>query len=197
MMAGFIDAIAFLYLGGYFVSFMSGNTTQMAATAAGQQWASAGKAAGLIGLFVVGVTIGSLVGRVGRGDGRLAILCTASALVFAAGLIHALADGVAPLLVTALATGVINAVLQRVSEVKVGITFVTGILVRVGQQLADALCGGPRWLWLRDLRLWAALPLGGATGALVYQQLQLSALWVAAGVLLAITGLAWLSESRG
>jgi len=28
ILAGYIDGIAFVYLGGYFVSFMSGNTTQ-------------------------------------------------------------------------------------------------------------------------------------------------------------------------
>ena len=31
LLAGFVDALGFMHLGGYFVSFMSGNSTQMAA----------------------------------------------------------------------------------------------------------------------------------------------------------------------
>ena len=60
---GFIDALGFLYLGGFFLSFMSGNTTRMTAAAAEGAWPVAGKAAGVMALFLVGVMIGALISR--------------------------------------------------------------------------------------------------------------------------------------
>src|SRR5689334_11424450 len=45
-----------------------------------------------------------------------------------------------------------------------GLTYVTGALVKVGQLLAAAMTGGERWGWLPNLLLWAAL----VAGALAY-----------------------------
>jgi len=59
-LAGYVDATGFLMLGGFFVSFMSGNTTRLAVGIA-RGSSEAAMAAGLIGLFVVGVIAGSLV----------------------------------------------------------------------------------------------------------------------------------------
>jgi len=60
-LAGFVDALAFLKLGGFFVSFMSGNSTRLGVGLA--QWSTnAGIAGGLIATFVVGVFFGSLAG---------------------------------------------------------------------------------------------------------------------------------------
>ena len=56
--AGYVDAVGFLDLGGFFVSFMSGNTTRMAAETTTSHIAGAGKALGLIGLFFVGTVAG-------------------------------------------------------------------------------------------------------------------------------------------
>nr|WP_295670961.1 DUF1275 family protein [Sphingomonas sp.] len=47
-MAGYVDAVGFLATGGYFVSFMSGNSTRLAVGIA-QGAASAAITAGLIG----------------------------------------------------------------------------------------------------------------------------------------------------
>ena len=56
-LAGFVDAVAFLHLGGYFVSFMTGNTTRLGASIAeanARMWLPAL----LIVLFVSGVVAG-------------------------------------------------------------------------------------------------------------------------------------------
>ncbi len=37
-LAGFVDGIGFLHLGGLFVSFMSGNSTRMSVSLAEAQW---------------------------------------------------------------------------------------------------------------------------------------------------------------
>jgi uncharacterized membrane protein YoaK (UPF0700 family) len=47
-----VDVIGYLHLGGLFVSFMSGNSTQFAAAAGQGNWAQAGPIIRLIVLFV-------------------------------------------------------------------------------------------------------------------------------------------------
>jgi uncharacterized membrane protein YoaK (UPF0700 family) len=68
-LAGYVDAIGFLRLGGLFVSFMSGNSTRMGVSLAEGQWWHAATSLGLIALFVVGAAAGSLI-VLGRGANR-------------------------------------------------------------------------------------------------------------------------------
>jgi uncharacterized membrane protein YoaK (UPF0700 family) len=180
-LAGFVDALAFVHLGGFFVSFMSGNSTRLGVGLAGGS-RNAGIAAGLIGLFVIGVVLGSLVGRRARRHRRamvlgfvaivLAIAATASTAGFMQGAIAAMA----------IAMGAENAVFERDGETQIGLTYMTGTLVKIGQRLADALLGGARWAWAPYLRLWAGLVGGAVAGAALYPRLGLDALWLAAGV---------------
>src|SRR3982074_2234511 len=51
-LAGYVDAIGFLHLGGLFVSFMSGNSTRRRVSLAEQHWSNAAEALGLIVLLV-------------------------------------------------------------------------------------------------------------------------------------------------
>jgi uncharacterized membrane protein YoaK (UPF0700 family) len=61
MLAGYVDGIGFLHLGGLFVSFMSGNSTRLGVSLAESDWQQAASALGLIALFVAGAAAGSLV----------------------------------------------------------------------------------------------------------------------------------------
>ena len=51
-LAGYVDGIGFLHLGGLFVSFMSGNSTRMGVSLAEGDWQNAAAALGLVALFV-------------------------------------------------------------------------------------------------------------------------------------------------
>ena len=53
-LAGYVDGIGFIHLGGLFVSFMSGNSTRMGVSLADGHWQDAAQALGLIALFVTG-----------------------------------------------------------------------------------------------------------------------------------------------
>src|ERR1700740_842479 len=68
-LAGYVDAIGFLHLGGLYVSFMSGNSTRMGVSLAEGQWSGAGEWPALIALFVLGAAAGSLI-VLGRGVHR-------------------------------------------------------------------------------------------------------------------------------
>jgi uncharacterized membrane protein YoaK (UPF0700 family) len=72
-----------------------------------------------------------------------------------------------------------------------GLTYMTGTLVKVGQLAAAALTGGRRWAWLPNLLLWAALVAGAVCGARAYRWINLAALWFAAGLALALSGVAF------
>jgi uncharacterized membrane protein YoaK (UPF0700 family) len=52
--------------------------------------------------------------------------------------------------------------------------------------LRFAISGGPRWGWLPNLLLWAALVAGAVVGALAYGRFNLGAIWIAALVALAL-----------
>src|SRR6202521_5637443 len=89
-LAGYVDAIGFLHLGGLFVSFMSGNSTRMGVSLAEGHWLSAIEALGLIALFVAGAAAGSLI-VLGRGVNRQPwVLLAEAALLAASALAYAL-----------------------------------------------------------------------------------------------------------
>src|SRR3546814_5922632 len=62
LVAGWADAVGFLQLGGFFVSFMSGNSTRLGVGVGSGFWREAGLAAGLMATFVGGVAFGNLIG---------------------------------------------------------------------------------------------------------------------------------------
>lgn len=162
-LAGLVDATGFVVAGGYFTSFMSGNTTRMGVELVHSPPLALAPLA-LIAAFLAGVTGGAVVGRrfAGRHKrvllGLVALLLTAGAGLLAAGL------PVPFLGLAAMAMGLANNVFVRDGEVTVGVTYMTGALVRFGQGIAGKLAGAP----LESTRgygfLWSALALGAAAG---------------------------------
>jgi uncharacterized membrane protein YoaK (UPF0700 family) len=195
-LAGYVDGIGFLHLGGLFVSFMSGNSTRMGVSLAEGQWWSAAQAFGLIALFVIGAAAGSLI-VLGRGANRQPWLLLAEALLLAAAaLCYAFGLSNVAIAAIVLAMGLENAVFQIHGGAGLGLTYVTGALVKVGQLVAAALTGGARWAWAANLLLWAALVTGSLCGALAYHWINLAAIWFAAAAALALSAIVFLT-ARG
>ncbi|MHA6721830.1 YoaK family protein [Sphingomonas sp. RS2018] len=179
-LAGYVDAIGFLSLGGFFVSFMSGNSTRLGVGLA-QGSAAAAVAAGLIGVFLLGVIAGSVTGHVAGRHRRSAVLALVTALLtLAAGLAY-VGSPHAAIVAAGLAMGAENAIFERDGEVQIGLTYMTGTLVKLGQRITAALLGGDRMAWVPYLLLWLGLVAGGLAGALAYPHLGLIGLWIAAG----------------
>lgn len=188
-LAGYVDGIGYLQLGGLFVSFMSGNSTRMGVAIAHGHWETAADALGLIALFVVGAAAGSLI-VLGHGAHRQPFVLLAEALLLAAaGLAYASGQPSLAVAAIVLAMGLENAVFQIHGGAGLGLTYVTGALVKVGQLLAKALTGGARWAWTPNFMLWAALVAGSALGALVYAWINLAAIWFAAAAALILSGI--------
>lgn len=177
-LAGFADAVGFLGMGGFFVSFMSGNSTRMGVGVASEA-AAAAIAGALVAAFLVGVVLGSLVSR-GTARWRMPAVLAVVAVALALGALL-FRPGAAPgsFLLVAMAMGALNIAFQREGEVAFGLTYMTGTLVRIGQRLADMFSGGPRWGWLPWAILWAGLVAGGVLGALAWLRFDIGALWIA------------------
>jgi uncharacterized membrane protein YoaK (UPF0700 family) len=179
-LAGFVDVTGFLELRGFFVAFMSGNTTRLAVGLA-QGAEAALIAGGIIVTFVLGVIAGTLAGHFASEYRAAATLALVSVLLaFAAGF-GAVGFEVAAITAMALAMGVENAVLVQGGEVQLGLTYITGTLVKMGQRLAAAILGGDRLAWWPYFLLWFGLACGSVAGALVYPYMGLNSLWLAAG----------------
>ena len=97
-LAGYVDALGFLRIGGLFVAFMSGNSTQLAVELAdGGGWRT--MTAGLLLAFVAGVMAATVVAeRLGSWAPPATILLTAALLAWAALL---MVDGVGAILLAA------------------------------------------------------------------------------------------------
>jgi uncharacterized membrane protein YoaK (UPF0700 family) len=188
-LAGYVDGIGFLDLGGMFVSFMSGNSTRMGVSVAAGDWLKAAEALGLIALFVIGAAAGSLI-VLGRGANRQPVLLLVeAALLGAAALGSALKLPQFAIAAMVLAMGLENACFQIEGGGGLGLTYVTGALVKVGQGVAAALTGGPRFGWMPNLLLWASLVAGSVLGALAYHWIHLAAVWFAAAAALTLSAL--------
>jgi uncharacterized membrane protein YoaK (UPF0700 family) len=195
-LAGYVDGIGFLHLGGLFVSFMSGNSTRMGVSLAQGNWLNAAEALGLIGLFVTGAAAGSLI-VLGRGTHRQSWVLLAEALLLAAAaLCYTLGFSNVAIAAIVLAMGLENAVFQIDGGAGLGLTYVTGALVKVGQLAAAALTGGARWGWTANLLLWAALVGGSVCGALAYHWVNLAAIWFAAAAALALSAVVAVTAHR-
>ena len=180
-LAGYTDALGFLSLGGFFVSFMSGNSTRLAVGLA-QGSRPAAVAGALIGLFVLGVFLGSLLGEWAGERRRRYILGTVAFLLFAAASCHALGIDRGAFAAMVLAMAVENTLFERNGEVSIGVTYMTGTLVKLGQALAKAVKGREVHSWVPYLLLWLGLVAGAVLGALVYPFIGLTGLWPAAAV---------------
>ncbi|WP_210359189.1 MULTISPECIES: YoaK family protein [Sphingomonas] len=180
-LAGYVDAVGFLALGGFFVSFMSGNSTQLGIGLASQTHAAA-IAGGLVATFVLGVTGGSVVAEAAGARRAPAVLVLVALLLATAAVVEGRAGGIAAAFVLAVAMGAENAIFAHEGEVTVGLTYMTGTLVRLGQRIAALVRGEDAWGWLPHLALWTALTAGAAAGAAARRWCGADAIWLAAAV---------------
>ena len=180
--AGFVDAVGWLTSGGLFVSFMSGNTTKLGIGIAGQL-DNAVLAVGLLSCFVAGVVLGSLAGRAAPGRQQAVVMWLVTAMMTAAAGLQQLGLLQPAVLVLAATMGALNTVFAENGEVKFGLTYMTGALVRVGKRLAGAIRGGDPWGWVSSFSLFMGMLTGAVLGALCHALTGAQALWGAVAAL--------------
>lgn len=166
-LAGQVDATGFVVAGGYFTSFMSGNTTRLGVDLVAQP-ALALVPLAIIACFVGGVVAGAAVAARWQGRHKRVLLAAITVLLALAS--AALANGSAAgfLALAAAAMGAANNVFSRDGEVTVGVTYMTGALVRFGQGVAARLSGRPAQAMRGYGTLWCALAAGATAGAALH-----------------------------
>jgi uncharacterized membrane protein YoaK (UPF0700 family) len=189
-LAGFVDALAFTSLGGFFASFMSGNSTRLGVSVGTGAWGNALVAGALVLSFISGVILASVIVRAQPARDKPMVMGAVTVLLTLAAIVAMLSPGPIVLLLLAAAMGTENGVFTRDGEVTIGVTYLTGSLVKLGQKLAGALMGdADRWAWVPYLMLWLGFVAGVILGTGANAAWGWTALWLAAGASAALTGL--------
>lgn len=196
--AGFVDALAFIELGGYFASFMSGNTTQLGLALSGPDSKTLTLLRGhslfmplyLIGLFFCGAFTASFMSaHEQRWYSARVMLMVIFLLAGVIVLAQMPGQSTIPVMLLAVAMGAQNAVFKMHGAARLGTTFVTGTIFNAASDLANGLRGlVPRHRWLQHVYVWLSLVMGAASGAVLYHFFGLSALALPLLVLLVMFG---------
>ncbi|HEY0181570.1 MAG TPA: YoaK family protein [Rhodopila sp.] len=204
-LAGWVDAAGLAGSGGLFLSFMSGNTTDLAASLVHQEWPKAALIGAVIALFVAGVAAGELLEPLGGRFGPSLVLGVEAAALACGAALHWPGLVVPPSMVPyvpcplVFAMGLQNATMHRAGGIGIGLTYVTGTLVQIGRALADIVGrkgGGDRVVAYGAV--WLSLAFGSGCGVLALSLSPLAALSAAAGVaLLLAVGLAVRGGAQG
>ena len=173
VLAGMTDAIGLLALGD-FVSFMSGNTTRLAVAISEADAGMVLRLSGAVLGFVAGNALGVMLARGCQRRAWPVLVVVAGLLAFAAA--WPWPATFPALLAATVAMGMINAVVEQVNGLPIGLTYVTGALSRFGRGLGRWLLGERRNGWRVQLVPWAGMLLGAALGAWLQKHLGLQAL---------------------
>ena len=172
-LAGMVDVIGYLHLNGLFVSYMSGNSTQLAAALGQGNLAAAAIITKLVVLFVLGAAAGQVLAGF-TGEWHMSwVLAAVAILLTIAGLSTTAPE---PMV---FAMGALNASMHRAGNVPVSLTFVTGVLVRFGQGLGDFLTRRSRDLkWLAQAVPWLGVIAGAIIGSAAFMRIGEAVIWV-------------------
>ncbi|NMX93271.1 DUF1275 domain-containing protein [Pseudomonas sp. WS 5086] len=192
VLAGMTDAIGFM-ASGDFVSFMSGNTTRLAVAISEGDLGLTGRLTLLVATFILGNALGVIISRVSKRHALPLLLCIATLLCGAAA--WPMAEQLPAVLAAIIAMGMLNAAVEQVNGLPVGLTYVTGALSRFGRGLGRWMLGERRNGWRVQLIPWAGMFVGAVIGALLEHQLGIKALLVS-GLLSALLGLVSLKIPR-
>lgn len=185
VLAGMTDAIGFMATGD-FVSFMSGNTTRLAVAISDADSVLTLRLLLLVATFIAGNALGIVVSRFGGRRALPLLLCIAMLLCLAAAWPF---DYQLPALLAAIiAMGMLNAAVEEVNGLPVGLTYVTGALSRFGRGLGRWMLGERRNGWRVQLIPWTGMFAGAVLGAVLEHHFGLKALF-ASGLLSAVLGL--------
>ena len=192
VLAGMTDAIGFM-ASGDFVSFMSGNTTRLAVAISDGDIGLTLRLLVLVATFIAGNALGVIVARFGGRRALPLLLCIATLLCAAAAWPF---DTQLPALMAAIiAMGMLNASVEEVNGLPVGLTYVTGALSRFGRGLGRWMLGERRSGWRVQLVPWSGMFIGAILGAVLEHHFGLKAM-LASGVLAAMLGVLSLAIPR-
>ncbi|WP_019172542.1 YoaK family protein [Pseudaminobacter salicylatoxidans] len=179
-LAGFIDAVGFIELGGFFASFMSGASISVGVNASTMHTDAMYHALLLVTIFVVAATASSVISGMIRPWGIPAAIalegtCLSGALL----MIESNWPSSISIMPVVAAMGVQNTALQPIHGVRLGVTFMTGTLVSLSQALGGSVTGNARpWSWTPHALIWCLFVAGAAAGAMFHKEYGFAAIAV-------------------
>jgi uncharacterized membrane protein YoaK (UPF0700 family) len=198
--AGFVDAVGFVTLKGLFTAHMSGNTAQLGVFLGGGSLDAALPLAVAPLVFVLGIAGGTAVVELAPRRAAAAVVATEAALVatymtYGRGVVahesvadHSLGGFYVLATLAIVAMALQTTALTEVSGRTVRTTYVTGVLTNMAQEGVRLLVrrGGeaPRALLLASI--WFSYVAGATLGAFSLHRLDLWALAIPLGVLVAV-----------
>ena len=163
--AGMTDAIC-LSISGDFVSFMTGNTTRAALSLQAGDYAHAGKLLLAILTFVGGNASGIVIAH--RFKRRVfTVLCTVGLALALASFLQMEGMATGSFYLVVFAMGVINAAVEHVEGLPIGLTYVTGALSRFGRGIGRFIMGDRKLDWTIQLVPWLGMIAGAMFGAVL------------------------------
>lgn len=174
-LAGYIDAVAYQSLGGFFASFMTGNVTRLGIGLVTGESGVAQLAAALLLAFLSGVIAGSVVGHAAGHWRAPAAMALVAALIAVAAWVP-IPHPLGPMML-AVAMGAENAAGGREGSPRLGLTYLTGTLVLLGERLAGAMMRtDTAWNWLAPFGMLIGFVAGVVFGAQQFQAAPIRAL---------------------
>ena len=175
-LAGMTDA-AGLLIAGSFVSFMSGNTTRVAVALADGERAYAGILLGALLMFIAGNALGIIIAH-NAARRAFRVLAGVTVLLALAAVITDPGFATLQFYAIVLAMGLVNAAVEHIEGLPIGLTYVTGALSRFGKGIGSWIVGAPRPDWSLQIVPWLGMVSGGICGAFLERALGANVLWL-------------------
>jgi uncharacterized membrane protein YoaK (UPF0700 family) len=176
--AGMTDAIG-LRLSGDFVSFMTGNTTRAAIAIADGDVHHGLVLLGAVFVFVLGNAAGIIVAHLVRRR-MFGVLSGVAMLLSLASMLQDPALHLLRFYVVVLAMGMVNATVEHIEGLPIGLTYVTGALSRFGRGIGRYIMGERKMDWTIQAVPWLGMISGALCGAALGIALPDDALFIAA-----------------
>lgn len=175
-LAGMTDATGLL-LTGDFVSFMTGNTTRAALALSQGNLYHAAVLISAIFIFVLGNAAGIVIAHVSERRIFVVLGCVGALLALAS---MTTAEGLmlARFYMIVLSMGMVNAAVEHIEGLPIGLTYVTGALSRFGRGIGRWIIGDRRIEWTIQLVPWGGMMLGAIAGAVLTRLSGAHALWL-------------------
>ncbi|KQO77033.1 YoaK family protein [Rhizobium sp. Leaf262] len=163
--AGMTDAIG-LSMSGDFVSFMTGNTTRAALSLRAGDLSHATRLLLAILVFVSGNAGGIIVANLSERR-VVAVLCAVGLFLLLSAVLQGQGGKTAPFYLVVFAMGMINAAVENVEGLPIGLTYVTGALSRFGRGIGRFVLGDRNLDWTIQLVPWIGMISGALCGAVL------------------------------
>ncbi|CAD7030671.1 hypothetical protein REJC140_02866 [Pseudorhizobium endolithicum] len=184
--AGMTDAVGLL-LSGDFVSFMTGNTTRAALSFAEGNYGHALILYFALWVFVVGNALGILLAHTLSARRTFVVLTGVAVTIAVAALLPEKQYPRVQFYLVVLAMGMINATVEHIEGLPIGLTYITGALSRFGRGIGRWIVGDRNPTgWVIQTVPWTGMACGAVTGAFLTRWLGNDALWVVALAVVAV-----------